>query len=141
RMYMTGFEDSTVLRFASLDLVRNQWRTFTYDLDTVGAYKQITPDNINVLAVNVEENSSREPIPYKIPPGIERVQLLGNNGVNLLQNEQSMSLKLNDLAPHKSQAVFKTLNLDLRQYGELSMFIHAESAGSPTLVQDSDLNA
>ena len=140
RMYLTGFEDSVVMRFATLDLVRNQWRSFTYELDTTGSYTPITP-KINLLAVNIEENSAREPIPYKIPPGIERVQLLGNNGVNLLQNEQAMSLKLNDLAPHKSQAVFKTLNLDLRQYGELSMFIHAESAGSPTLVQDSDLNA
>lgn len=130
RMYLTGFEDSVVLRFASLDLVRNQWRTFTYDLDTTGSYTPLpanTNTTLNVLAVNVEENSSREPIPYRIPPGIERVQLLGNNGVNLLQNEQSMSLKINNLAKHDSRAVFKTLNLDLRRYGQMSMFIHCES--------------
>ena len=143
RMYLTDFEDTTtVLRFASLDLVRNQWRTFTYKLDTVGSYTQITPNNIDVLAVNVEENSSREPIPYKIPPGIERVQTLGNNGVNLLQNEQSMSLKLTNLALHDSRAVFKTLNLDLRQYGEMSMFIHAEPTGtSISSLKSNDLTA
>lgn len=130
RMYMTGFEDSVVMRFASLDLVRNQWRTFTYELDTTGSYTPLPANSnttINVLAVNIEENSAREPIPYKIPPGIERVQLLGNNGVNLLQNEQSMSLKLNNVTKGESRAVFKTLNLDLRQYGQLSMFIHDES--------------
>ncbi|CAN5749178.1 cell surface protein SprA [soil metagenome] len=130
RMYMTDFEDSVVMRFASLDLVRNQWRTFTYELDTTGSYTPLPANSnttLNVLAVNVEENSSRQPIPYKIPPGIERVQLLGNNGVNLLQNEQSMSLKLTNVAKKESRAVFKTLNLDLRQFGQMSMFIHAES--------------
>ncbi|MEO8710778.1 MAG: cell surface protein SprA [Parafilimonas sp.] len=128
RMYLTGFQDSVVLRFATLDLVRNQWRTFTYDVDTVGAYKPVSSNStINVLAVNVEENSSRQPIPYKTPPGIDRVQELSNNGINLLQNEQAMSLQINSLEKHQSRAVFKTLNLDLRQYGEMSMFIHAES--------------
>jgi len=129
RMYMTGFEDSVVvLRFATLDLVRNQWRTFTYNVDTVGAYAPVTSNSsINVLAVNVEENSNRQPIPYVIPPGIERVQELSNNGVNLLQNEQAMSLQINNLEKKTSRAVFKTLDLDLRQYGQMDMFIHAES--------------
>jgi cell surface protein SprA len=131
RMYLTGFSDSVVMRFATLDLVRNQWRTFTYNVDTIGGYQQIptnSPTTINVLAVNVEENSSRQPIPYKTPPGIDRVQELSNNGVNLLQNEQAMSLQINALQKHDSRAVFKTLNLDLRKYGEMNMFIHAESA-------------
>ena len=103
-------------------------------------YKQIPdefPTTINVLAVNVEENSNRQPIPYVTPPGIERVQELSNNGVNLLQNEQAMSLQINALQKHDSRAVFKTLNLDLRQYGEMNMFIHAESGlkQSPQLTE------
>ena len=130
RMYLTGFTDSVVLRFATLNLVRNQWRTFTYNLDTTGSYTPL-PANSNtsfdLLSVNVEENSSRTPIPYKIPPGIERVQILSNNGVNLLQNEQSMSLRVHNLARGDARAVFKTFNLDLRRYGQLSMFVHAES--------------
>lgn len=130
RMYLTGFEDSVVLRFATLNLVRNQWRTFTYNLDTTGSYTPIpanTNTSFDLLSVNVEENSARTPIPYKIPPGIERVQLLSNNGVNLLQNEQSMSLRVHNLAQGDARAVFKTFNLDLRRYGKLSMFMHAES--------------
>ncbi len=143
RMYMTGFEDSVVLRFATMDLVRNQWRNFTYELDTTGSYTQLpagSPTNFDVLAVNLEENSSRSPIPYRIPPGIERVQALSNNGINLLQNEQSMSLRVQNLGDGEARAVFKTLNLDMRQYGELSMFIHAESLGIDDL-QDGQANA
>jgi cell surface protein SprA len=144
RMYLTGFEDSVVMRFATLNLVRNQWRTFTYNLDTTGSYTPIaanTPTSFDVLSVNVEENSSRVPIPYKIPPGIERVQILSNNGVNLLQNEQSMSLRVHNLAKGDARAVFKTLNLDIRRYGELSMFVHAESILNQPQITDGDLYA
>ncbi len=144
RMYLTGFEDSTVMRFASLDLVRNQWRTFTYLLDTTGSYTPIpanSPTTLNVSAVNVEENSSRLPIPYKIPPGIERVQSISNNGVNLLQNEQSMSLKINSLNNGDARAVFKTLNLDIRSYGQMAMFIHAESVIGQRTVNNGELEA
>ena len=144
RMYLTGFEDSVVMRFASLDLVRNQWRNFAYELDTVGAYTQLptnTNTNFDVLAVNLEENSSRTPVPYKIPPGIDRVQSLSNNGINLLQNEQSMSLRVSNLPDGESRAVFKTLNLDMRQYGKLSMFIHAESLGAIDNLENGQVNA
>jgi len=144
RLYLTGFEDSVVLRFARLDLVRNQWRSFTYKLDTTGSYTSLPANSgtdFNVLAVNLEDNSNRQPVPYKIPPGIERVQMLSNNGVNLLQNEQSMSLKISNLAEGDSRAVFKTTNLDLRQYGRLSMFIHAESVPQRPEIKDGDINA
>ncbi len=109
RMYMTGFEDSVVMRFASLDLVRNQWRNFKYELDTTGSYTQLstnTNTTFDVLAVNLEENSARSPVPYKIPPGIERVQTLSNNGINLLQNEQSMSLAYSKPAPMDNRAPY-----------------------------------
>jgi cell surface protein SprA len=144
RMYMTGFQDSVVMRFATFNLVRNAWRTFNYQLDTTGIYTPLPVNSnttLNVAAVNVEANSARLPIPYQIPPGIERVQYLSNNGVNLLQNEQSMSLKIKNLASGDSRGVFKDFNLDLRQYGELSMFIHAESVPGQTPVLDSQLVA
>lgn len=144
RLFLSGFEDSVVMRFAKFDLVRNQWRNFTYDLDTTGSYKPIPntgATTFDVQAVNLEDNSSREPIPYRIPPGIERVQMLSNNGVNLLQNEQSMSLKVRGLVNGDSRAVFKTMNLDMRQYGRLSMFMHAESMIGRTAVQDGEINA
>jgi len=144
RMYLTDFEDSTVLRFARLDLVRNQWRQFTYNLDTTGSYTPINNNTsntvFNTLAVNLEENSSRTPVNYLIPPGIERVQQLSNNGVNLLQNEQALSMQVRNLANGDARATFKTLNIDMRQYGKLSMFAHAESIVGQTAVKDNELN-
>jgi cell surface protein SprA len=145
RMYLSDFEDSTVLRFATFSLVRNQWRNFAYKIDTVGAYTPINngtnTTTLNVLAVNLEENSSRSPVNYVIPPGIERVQSLSNNGVNLLQNEQAMSLRVLNLQDGDARGVIKTLNLDMRQYGKLSMFVHAESILKYPEVKTNELNA
>jgi cell surface protein SprA len=45
RMFLTDFADSVVLRFAKLELVRNNWRSFAYELDTTGLYKRIDPTN------------------------------------------------------------------------------------------------
>ena len=133
RMFLTGFDDSLVCRFAKLELVRNQWRNFTFNVDTTGNYTPVPVNSgtvFNVLAVNIEENSKRTPIPYATPPGIERQQQLSNNNVNILQNEQSMSLQICNLAAGDARGVFKTINLDLRQYGTLSMFVHAEGGGA-----------
>jgi cell surface protein SprA len=144
RLYLTDFEDSVVIRLARLDLVRNQWRQFIFNVDTTGSY---TPINnaagtvLNTLAVNLEENSSRQPVNYIMPPNVERVQLLSNNGVNLQQNEQAMSLKINNLISGDARAVFKTLNLDIRQYGKLSMYIHAESVSGQRVIKDNEMNA
>ncbi len=143
RMYLTDFEEEAVLRFARFDLVRNQWRNFTYNIDTTGSYTPINTSatTFNVLAVNLEENSNRTPVNYVIPPGIERVQLLSNNGVNLLQNEQAMSLRVLGLKDGDARGVIKNLNLDMRQYGKLSMFVHAESIPKYPDLKDKELNA
>ncbi len=146
RMYLTNFEDSVTLRFAKLDLVRNQWRQFNYVIDSLGNYDSLIGNNlntkVNTLAVNVEENGSRTPVNYVIPPGIERVQLLSNNGVNLLQNEQALSIQLNGLQKNASpRGVFKTMNADIRRYGKLSMFIHAEDKKNINRVDSGSMTA
>jgi len=145
RMFLTNFDDTAVLRFAKLELVRNQWRKFTYEVDTTGIYKPLPasdPTKVNILAVNLEENDRRDPVNYVQPPGIERQQQVSNNNVQLFLNEQALSLRLNNLLRDQSRGVFKTMNLDLRQYGKLSMFIHAEDAQKPgTNIEDNDLNA
>jgi len=144
RMYLTDFEDSVVLRLARLDLVRNQWRQFIYNIDTTGSYTPINNTGgttLNTLAVNLEENSSRQPVNYIMPPNVERVQLLSNNGVNLQQNEQALSLRINNLASGGTRGVFKTLNLDLRRYSKLSMYLHAESIVGQRSLVDNELYA
>ena len=145
RMFVTGFQDSmVVMRFGKLELVRNQWRKFSYNIDTTDMYTNLPandPTTTNVLAVNVEENDQRQPIPYRIPPGIERQQELSNNNVQLFLNEQAMSVQICGLQKGDARGVFKTTNLDMRQYGRLLMFIHAESVQGAQPLQDGDLNA
>jgi cell surface protein SprA len=143
RMFATGFEDSVVMRFGKLELVRNQWRKFQYDIDTTDRYVNLPANDhveVNTLAVNLEENDQRQPIRYVIPPGIERQQQLSNNNVQLFLNEQSLSVQLCGLKNKEARGVFKTMNLDMRQYGRLMMFIHAEAIGTDDL-NDNDLTA
>ncbi len=144
RMFLTGFTDSVVVRFGKLELVRNQWRKFKYDIDTSGNYVNLPandPTTVNTLAVNLEENDTRQPIPYRIPPGIERQQQLSNNNVQLYLNEQALSVQIRDLNNGDARGVFKTMNMDMRQYGQLKMFIHAEAIANcgASQVRDNDL--
>ncbi|MEY3542571.1 MAG: cell surface protein SprA, partial [Bacteroidota bacterium] len=145
RMFLTDFSDSVVLRFAKLELVRNNWRSFAYELDTTGLYKKIDQTNTStkffVSAVNIEENDRRDPIPYRTPPGIERVQTLSNGGINILQNEQALSINVVNLKEGDGRAVFKSFNHDLRQYKKLSMFYHAECLKGYSVVRDGELYA
>jgi cell surface protein SprA len=144
RMYMTGFTDSVVCRFAEFQLIRDSWRNFNYLLDTTGQYIPIpanSPTTVDVTAVNIEQNSSRTPIPYVVPPGIERQQQLSTNNVNLLLNEQALSLQIATLIPGESRGVYKNTNYDLRRYGLMDMFIHAEARGNPNAVQTGQIAA
>jgi cell surface protein SprA len=135
RMFFAGFSDTVpiVCRFAEFQLIRDSWRSFSYVLDTTGTYTPLpttTPTTFNVTAVNLEQNSSRTPIPYVIPPGIARQQQLSTNNVNVLLNEQSLSIQVCNLVPGDARGVYKTVNLDLRNYGHMDMFIHLEQANA-----------
>lgn len=143
RMYLTDFEDSVTMRFGVLQLTRNIWRKFQYKIDSTGTYSQGTGSTFNVGAVNIEENDKRTPLPYRTPREIQRVQTLSNNGVNLLQNEQSMSLQFCNLTKGDAKGVFQTFgNRDLRQFRKLSMYIHAEQAEKPAnTIADKQLTA
>ncbi len=145
RMYLSGFSDSVVCRFAKLELVRNSWRSFEYVVDTTGNYTLLPANNtttFNVTAVNIEQNSSRTPIIYVTPPGVNRQQELSNNNVNLLLNEQAMSLQICNLAKGDVRGVYKTTSQDLRRYGTMDMFIHAEAGNNnPNGLADNDLTA
>jgi cell surface protein SprA len=146
RMFLTDFDQPVVLRFGELQLTRNVWRKFQYKIDTTGLYTQVTTGGttFNQGAVNIEENDKRVPLPYRTPTEIERVQTQSNNGVNLLLNEQSMSLQLCNLPKGDARGVFQTFaNRDLRQFRKLQMYIHAEKNQSPVvpIINDGDLTA
>src|SRR5690606_19716748 len=86
RMYMKGFEDPVILRFATLDLVRADWRRYTRP---IGDLDVISPNaTFDVSAVNTEENGSRQPVNDVLPPGISRV-IDPQNPQLRQQNEQS----------------------------------------------------
>lgn len=144
RMFLTGFEDSVTMRFAKFDLVRNQWRRYFFTLQEPGEYiPQDVANNtfFNVIAVNVEENANRTPIPYIVPDGIVREQNLSAQNINALQNEQSLSLQVCNLLDGDARAVTKQLNLDMRYYERIKMFIHAESRPDEVPLKDGDLRA
>ena len=142
RMFLTDFDDSVVVRFGKLDLVRNTWRRFKYKIDSSGNYSPTVTTDFNVGAVNIEENDKRTPLPYRTPREIERVQTLSNNGVTLLQNEQAMTLQFCNLIKGDAKGVFQTFaNKDLRNFRKLQMYIHAEKRNLFTIVNTNDLTA
>ena len=121
RMFLTGFEQPITLRFGSLDLVRGQWRQYKQNLQTSAGAET---GALEVSAVNVEENTERQPVAYVLPPGISRVQ--DPNQQQLTEdNEQALCLTVKNLSQNESKAVYKNTNLDLRQYKHLQMFVHA----------------
>lgn len=125
RMYMTGFKESVVLRFGTLQLVRGEWRSYEQDLSDPKMPPAVK-GKLEVSTVNIEENSDRDPVNYTLPPGVSRV--LDPSQPQIRQeNEQALSLKVTDLAAQDARAVYKNTNYDLRQYKRLQLFTHAEA--------------
>ncbi|MGB5554493.1 MAG: cell surface protein SprA, partial [Flavobacteriaceae bacterium] len=127
RMYLTGFTSDVVLRFASLDLGRSDWRAYTKTLQNEIIDNDPSDDGttVDVNTVNIEENEARSPIPYVLPPGVIRERLNNNNTI-IRQNEAALSFLINNLESEDSRGVFKNLDIDIRQYKKLKMFMHAE---------------
>ncbi|WP_425545545.1 cell surface protein SprA [Gaetbulibacter jejuensis] len=127
RMYLNGFTETTTLRFATLDLVRSDWRRYTLDLDNDSNNNSANPE-FSVGIVGLQENEGN----YVLPPGVELEQLNNNNNI-IRQNEQSLVLNICNLEPTDSKGVFKNINVDMRQYKKLRMFMHAQDGESGTL--------
>ncbi len=144
RVFLTGWDEPVIIRMGRFELVRNQWRRYLQSLQEPGEY--IPEDNVsstffNVIAVNIEENGRRQPIPYVLPPGIRREQNLNTQNINALQNEQSVSVQVCGLQDGDARAIYKNLNLDIRQYKRMRMFIHAESLVGAEPINDGDVTA
>ncbi len=140
RMFMTGFSDAVTVRFGALDLVRGDWRRYTNTFDPNDTNQADDKTNLDILAVNLQENNNRCPIPYVVPPGVQQEQLFSGNTV-INQNEQSLSLRVsgNGLEPQDSRAVFKNVSVDMRQFNKLKMFLHAESLPKETALSDDQM--
>jgi cell surface protein SprA len=129
RMYMRGFNKPTTFRFATLDLVRGEWRKYLGTLLQGGESLTDQPSisGFDIQAINIEENAN-----YVLPPGIDRVIDPNQQQVRQL-NEQSMVLKVTDLAEGDARAAFKTAKLDMRQYKKMKMATHCEALNNQPL--------
>ena len=137
RMFMTGFKEVTHLRFATLELVRGEWRDYQFNLNS----RNDSPaeGELDMSVVNIEENSSRTPVNYVLPPGVDRIQDPGQSQATQL-NEQSLQLKVTGLQAGDARGIYKNTQLDLRIYRRLQMWVHAEAMiDDPTNLKDGDL--
>ncbi len=146
RLLMTGFEQTSTLRFGTMDLVRSDWRRYPKNIAKYGVGNPlVTPDpatdegtiidgnidNFEVGSVNIEENALNQP-PYVLPPGIDRQVLSGNAGAQR-QNEASLYLKADELQANEAKGVFKNTTLDMRRYKKLRLFVHAQDPNNSDL--------
>ena len=132
RMYLNEFTQNTTFRFGTLELVRSDWRKYQLSLDEeLNNDNDIT--NVNVGVIGIQENEES----YVSPPGVEREQFNNNNTI-VRQNEQSLVLDVCALETEDSRAVYKNINVDMRQYKRIRMFLHAEEGSDPGL-SDGDI--
>lgn len=130
RMFFHNWQEEVVARLARLELVRAEWRRYNYSLKDPGMY---IGDDLNtqflVSTVNIEENGSKIPVNYVLPPKIRRE--VDVTTTNLQQmNEQALQLRVCNLNDGDARAVFKTTNMDIRAYKKIKMEVHAESMNS-----------
>ena len=126
RMYMTDFKEDVVMRFATLDLIRSQWRAYSRPFKGFGELPNDNQTKFDISKVSIEENSKKYPFNYVTPPGIVRENTL-SNAQDILQDEQAISLKVCNLKPKDSRAIYKLSTIDLRVFDKMKMFAHAES--------------
>jgi len=140
RMFMTGFSSQMTVRFGALDLVRGEWRRYTGTLDANDTDPTNDGTEFDVSAVNIQENGTKCPVNYVVPPGVQREQLYNNNTI-INQNEQALALRVggSGLQYQDSRAVFKNVSVDMRQYKKLKMFLHAESLPNENTLEDNEM--
>ncbi len=122
RIWMTGYKQPFTLRFATLELVGNQWRK----AQQIGNQSN-TSTSFEVSTVDVEENSSRTPVPYREPPGTIRALNRTQQG-NILANEQSLVMRVRDLRQGDLRMIRRNYPsaLNLLNYSHLRMYVHGE---------------
>ena len=125
RIFMTGFQEETILRLATLDLVQGDWRTYQQPLGA-GNAPSSSGGTLEVSTVCIEENNDKKPVNYVLPPGITRVTDPSQSQL-VEANEQAMCMVARNLGGNESKAVYKNCNYDMRQYKHLQMYVHANA--------------
>ena len=125
RIFMSGFQEATVLRLATLDLVQGDWRTYQQPLYN-GNIASSGSGTLEVSTVCIEENNDKQPVNYVLPPGITRITDPSQSQL-VEANEQSMCMVGRNLSGSEAKAVYKNCNYDMRQYKHLQMYVHANA--------------
>lgn len=137
RLFMTDFEEQTILRFGSLDLVRGDYLTYNQPIRPDGN----DPETSTTTQFSSESVSEETTSAYVTPPGVYREELVNNN-TTIREDEKSISLNVKNLEPKDSRGVYKNYQIDMRQYEKLEMFLHAESFPAPNpQLQDDEMVA
>ncbi len=123
RFWMSGYREPMTMRFATFELVGNQWREFE-EISRDGYQNTI----FDVATVNIEENSNREPIPYRVPNGAIRATQRSGQQEQVLANEQSLSMRVEDLRSGEYRMIQRLYpsGLNLLNFSNLRMFVHGE---------------
>ena len=122
RMWMSGYSEPFTMRFASMELVGNQWQ-IEPDLNEL----DFDDTDFQITTINIEENANRQPIPYRSPIGAirprDRTSQEQTRG-----NEQSLQLNVENLQSGDIRFIRRSYSdaLDLLNYSNLRMFVHGE---------------
>ncbi|MEP1150658.1 MAG: cell surface protein SprA [Balneola sp.] len=122
RMWMSGYKEPFTMRFATLEFVGSQWREAENITESRGS-----PSEFQVSTVNIEENASRRPIPYRQPEGAIRAVNRGAQSQSLA-NEQSLVLQTEGLGSQEINLVKRVYpgGLNFLNYSNIRMFVHGE---------------
>jgi cell surface protein SprA len=135
RVFLKGFDRPVTMRMARFELVRADWRRYLFDLTQPGDYLAANDGDgsFDISAVNIQENGTRTPINYVIPPGINQQQNVQTTNLVLL-NEQSLVMRSCNLKDGGARAAYKNVDMDVRSFKRLKMFVHAEPLGGTELL-------
>ncbi len=122
RFWMSGYKKPFTARFATFEFIGSQWREEQSLDESRGSSAEFS-----VATVNIEENASRRPIPYRQPEGAIREVNRGAQ-IQSLANEQSLVIKTEALASQQIKMVKRVYpgGLNLLNYSNIRMFVHGE---------------
>ncbi len=143
RIFLKGFSKPVIVRFARVDLLRGEWRKYNESLLDPGEYIGTDDGNtaFDINAVNLEENSDKDPVNYVIPPEIQREIDPSNSFGTIRQlNEQSLQLNVCNLNDGDVRAAFRKFNLDIRRYKRIKAFAHVNVGTDGSPLNDGDVS-
>lgn len=123
RVWLSGYEQPFTLRFATFELVGSQWR----NAENVDQQQGTTQGEFTISSVNIEENSQRDPIPYRQPEGALRATNRSRQR-QTIANEQSIVMDIQNLGAGELKMMKRVYpgGLNMINYSNARMFVHGE---------------